>query len=193
MVLYRERDYYYCPFCGSYHFPDENAEGLRILGENPDGLKCPLCHIPLNLVTLDDFYQGYTCSNCRGLLFHRTPFREVIESRRAETKAPPDPINTFNSAELERKINCPVCSKEMETFQYLGPGNIVIDTCHQDDLIWLDYGELQKVVNAPGRDRGVPRQKPLEEEKDKQGQGKKRRGPIEQAFLDLVTALIKSE
>jgi Zn-finger nucleic acid-binding protein len=50
----------------------------------------------------------------------------------------------------------------MDTFEYNGPGNIVIDTCHENDLIWLDYGELSKVVDAPGRDRGVPRRKPTE-------------------------------
>jgi len=42
----------------------------------------------------------------------------------------------------------------MENHLYLGPGNVVIDTCNSCNLIWLDYGELNKVVNAPGKDRG---------------------------------------
>ena len=58
---------------------------------------------------------------------------------------------------------CSTCSTKMETFQYNGPGNIVIDTCHTCDLIWLDFGELQKVVNAPGKDRGAPRVPPAED------------------------------
>jgi Zn-finger nucleic acid-binding protein len=37
----------------------------------------------------------------------------------------------------------------------MGPGTIVIDTCDRCNIIWLDYGELGRVVNAPGKDRGV--------------------------------------
>jgi Zn-finger nucleic acid-binding protein len=36
---------------------------------------------------------------------------------------------------------------------YYGPGNIVIDTCPPCDLVWLDAGELQRAIDAPGRDR----------------------------------------
>ena len=72
----------------------------------------------------------------------------------------------------------------MDTFQYMGPGNIVIDTCHADDLIWLDYGEITKVVNAPGRDRGVPRKKPMKPEEEKNED--KKRSVIDQSFIDLL-------
>jgi Zn-finger nucleic acid-binding protein len=184
MTLYRERDYYFCEHCKSYHFPDQDREGMRVLGENPEGIKCPHCKIKLNLMTYGDFYQGYQCPKCQGLLFNRTTFRDAIDAQRARAKTPPEPYNTFDPVELERRTFCPVCEKEMETFQYMGPGNIVIDTCHHCDLIWLDYGELPKVVNAPGRDRGVPRKKPVEgKEKHK---GAKTRSVIDQSFIDLL-------
>jgi Zn-finger nucleic acid-binding protein len=166
MVLYRERGYHHCEHCDSYHFPDPDHEGLRILGENQDGLKCTHCHVSLNMMIADDFYRGYRCPNCRGMLFNRSSFRDVIDRRRANTKAPPEPVNTFNPAELDRRTDCPICKGKMDTFLYNGPGNIVIDTCHNDDLIWLDYGELNKVVNAPGRDRGVPIKKALGDDQD---------------------------
>ncbi|MFV1949165.1 MAG: zf-TFIIB domain-containing protein [Anaerolineales bacterium] len=184
MVLYRERDYYHCEHCGSYHFPEENLQGLRVLGENPEGIKCPQCKATLNMATIDDYYRGFQCSNCRGLLFNRTRFREVIDKRRSKIKALAEPITTFNPSELERKTECPICFQEMETFQYLGPGNIVIDTCNTDDLIWLDYGELNKVVSAPGRDRGVPRRKPEKEhQKDKKDESKKDKRSALELFL----------
>ena len=66
----------------------------------------------------------------------------------------------------------------------MGPGNIVIDTCHHCDLIWLDYGEITKVVNAPGRDRGVPRKKPVEPEEAMKDD--KKRSVIDQSFIDLL-------
>jgi hypothetical protein len=31
---------------------------------------------------------------------------------------------------------------------------VVIDTCAPCDLVWLDFGELAQIVDAPGRDRG---------------------------------------
>ena len=37
----------------------------------------------------------------------------------------------------------------------MGPGTIVIDTCDGCNIIWLDHGELSRVINAPGKDRGV--------------------------------------
>ena len=187
MVLYRERDYYHCEHCGSYHFPEETLQGLRVLGENPEGINCPQCKVTLNMATIDDYYRGFQCSNCRGLLFNRTRFREVIDNRRSKIKAPAEPITTFNPSELERKTECPICFQEMETFQYLGPGNIVIDTCNTDDLIWLDYGELNKVVSAPGRDRGVPRRKPEKEDQkvNKDESIKEKRSALE-LFLNKI-------
>jgi Zn-finger nucleic acid-binding protein len=75
----------------------------------------------------------------------------------------------------------------MDTFQYNGPGNIVIDTCHPCDLIWLDYGELHKVVNAPGSDRGVPRAKPSEDNENAQT------GDLEDkiTFKDLISVILE--
>jgi Zn-finger nucleic acid-binding protein len=54
----------------------------------------------------------------------------------------------------------------MATHPYLGPGNAVIDTCSACELIWLDYGELTQLVEAPGRDRGVPLPEPQESPSD---------------------------
>jgi Zn-finger nucleic acid-binding protein len=161
---------------------------MRVLGENPEGITCPQCNIVLNMAVFDDFYQGYQCSNCQGLLFNRTTFREAIDNARSKIKTPPDPIRGFDSLELERKTFCPICEQPMETFQYLGPGNIVIDTCHQDDLIWLDYGEIQKVLNAPGRDRGVPRKKPSKKEEER-GEQQMKKNPLEKMLLEIVETL----
>jgi len=42
----------------------------------------------------------------------------------------------------------------MDTHPYYGPGNCVVDTCIRCGVIWLDYGEITVITNAPGRDRG---------------------------------------
>jgi Zn-finger nucleic acid-binding protein len=80
-----------------------------------------------------------------------------LQARRTSAVAPIEVPAEPNPEELRRKLACPACSRTMSTYRYLGPGNIVIDTCETCDLIWLDYRELEKVVRAPGRDRGGQR------------------------------------
>ena len=186
MKLIRQRAYHHCEHCGAYHFPDPDQDGIRVLGPDPDKLRCPQCRKTLHLAVLDDFYHGRQCPNCRGLLFDRTSFRDIVDSRRAVAKAPAEPFSTFDPSELDRRSDCPVCGKQLETFQYLGPGNIVIDTCHQDDLIWLDYGELKRIVNAPGRDRGMPRRKPAKDDQEKKKPEPKQLRDV--TLIDVISA-----
>jgi Zn-finger nucleic acid-binding protein len=42
----------------------------------------------------------------------------------------------------------------MDTHPYYGPGNVVIDNCGRCGLVWLDFGELDRIISAAGRDRG---------------------------------------
>lgn len=160
------------------------------MGENPERIRCPRCQDLLNLITYDDFFQGYQCPKCQGLLFNRTTFREAIDFHRSRIKTPPEPFSAFNPTELDRVTHCPVCQTVMETFQYNGPGNIVIDTCHPCDMIWLDYGELQKVVNAPGRDRGVPRTKMSDKKGD--GSGEEQEKQTKNTFQDRIIPLLEA-
>ena len=67
-------------------------------------------------------------------------------SSRAEPfRSPP-----ADGSDLRRKIDCPQCRHRMDTHFYAGPGNVVIDSCENCSLIWLDRGELMHIVRAPG-------------------------------------------
>jgi Zn-finger nucleic acid-binding protein len=153
MLLVRERDYFFCEYCGSFHFPHPTEEGLRLLDEAPERLACPTCKVRLHRGSLDG-NRLYTCPNCRGILIPLIVFGETVGRLRARAKGPADKPRPLNPRELERKINCPSCHNRMETHPYSGPGNIVIDTCISCGLLWLDPGELRQVIDAPGRDRG---------------------------------------
>jgi hypothetical protein len=50
----------------------------------------------------------------------------------------------------------------MDTHPYYGPGSFVIDSCVPCDVVWLDYGEIELVANAPGRHRGSAYRQELE-------------------------------
>jgi Zn-finger nucleic acid-binding protein len=154
MVLYRDHNYYHCEYCNSFHFPSVSTDGVRLFGEDPEGTRCPNCLLPLYLATLDNIYKGFQCRNCHGLLLKRDTFRRAVDSGRASATTPAYPPQPLNREELHRKLNCPICQKQMMTHPYLGPGTIVIDTCGHCNIIWLDYGELKHVINAPGKDRG---------------------------------------
>jgi Zn-finger nucleic acid-binding protein len=97
----------------------------------------------------------------------RWSFGQLVKFRRSRTKEIPIPPPPLDTNEYQRKLNCPRCGKPMEIHPYYGPGNIVIETCASCNLIWLDYGELSRVVNAPGRDRGtVDPNKPMKTDED---------------------------
>jgi len=193
MVLVRERDYYFCEYCGVYHFPSSSEDGIRDLGKAPERITCPLCKVPLNMVVLDDHYRGHQCSNCQGILFNRSTFRVTLDGRRARAKTPPEPPVRPQDEELERKVHCPKCAQLMSTHRYLGPGNIIIDTCGTCNLIWLDYGELNKAVNAPGKDRGAgtPDHSDYIWEEIKKDEYKKKKKKQEKFEKDLVHFLDK--
>lgn len=158
MTLHGDRDFFYCEFCGSFRFPAESADGIRALGLADGDVRCPVCDSSLLNASVDGL-QGLHCSRCKGLLIGRSSFREVVENRRARAEGPPEPPRLLNRELLQRELRCPLCERNMNTHPYHGPGNIVIDTCGHCEVVWLDYGELGTITDAPGHDRGRPRRR----------------------------------
>jgi Zn-finger nucleic acid-binding protein len=154
MVLAAGGGHSYCQHCGTFHFPERQDDGVRVLGGPAASHACPECGLGLSPATLDDHARVFQCGNCRGVLLPRSVFANVLQTRRAWARqAPAQPI-PLNPQELQRAVSCPACRQRMSTHPYHGPGAIVIDTCDRCDLIWLGAGELQRAVDAPGRDRG---------------------------------------
>jgi Zn-finger nucleic acid-binding protein len=155
MELVASRGYYSCRYCGSFHFPDSvTGEGVRVVGPATRPLACPACNGPLAAALVDEAHQVQYCGRCRGVLLPRSAFVDVITRRRSWAGEPPSPPPPPDPKELERAVSCPGCTARMDTHRYLGPGAVVIDSCEACNLVWLDFGELRQIVNAPGRDRG---------------------------------------
>lgn len=155
MELFPNRGYFFCRYCSSFHFPETTtSEGVRVLAESRDPRACPACKRTLSSALLDEAHAVHYCTNCRGVLVSRGTFADVVRVRRAwATGTPTRPIPPEES-EFARRVHCPICSHALETHPYFGPGNVVIDSCATCDVIWLDFGELKQIVDAPGRDRG---------------------------------------
>ncbi len=57
-----------------------------------------------------------------------------------------------DKGDLRRKIACPQCRHFMDAHFYGGGGNVVIDSCAECSLIWLDRGELMRIARATDGD-----------------------------------------
>jgi Zn-finger nucleic acid-binding protein len=156
MELFERRRYYFCRYCGSFHFLDTpETDGIRILETPPAAALCRRCNGRLATAQLDDAHPVQCCTTCRGVLLPRPTFAHVVYTRRTWATGQPVPPLPLDRSELERVIACPSCAKRMETHPYYGPGNVIIDSCGECNLVWLDFGELKQIGDAPGADRGV--------------------------------------
>jgi Zn-finger nucleic acid-binding protein len=145
-----------CGHCTTIVCPESAApDGVRMLGASQDGRArdCPVCAQPMLAAVMDDRYRIEMCAQCKGTLMPRHTFAETVVGRRHAAATRATPVSPANRRELERRVACPSCGGPMLTDWYYGPGNIVIDSCPTCDLVWLDAGELQRVIDAPGGDR----------------------------------------
>jgi Zn-finger nucleic acid-binding protein len=150
MHLKPDLDSYKCDYCQSVYLPEKGDDGVRVLGEPMDEA-CPVCKIPLVHAALSKVRIFY-CTGCRGMLIPMEVFRTLVDELRAtETGTLVQPA--ADGSDLSRKIDCPHCHKRMDTHFYAGPGNVVIDSCEECGLNWLDRGELMHIVHAPDEEK----------------------------------------
>jgi Zn-finger nucleic acid-binding protein len=145
MQLKADMESFKCAFCQSVYFPEKNDDGVRVLDE-PAGQDCPLCNLPLTHAVLANQRIVY-CSGCHGVLIPMQALEGLVEQLRPGQEAgaaPPAP----DTDDLHRAVNCPQCHHPMDAHFYAGPGNVVIDSCEECSLIWLDRGKLAHIVQA---------------------------------------------
>jgi Zn-finger nucleic acid-binding protein len=143
----RGRDFLACDYCGSFQFPPESREGVRVLGES-SAVVCPICRLPLVSASVERVAVLH-CSRCRGILTEPARFRAIVDVRRARRHHPGMPPRPLSPEDLARRVACPGCHSPMDVHPYYGPGNAVIDSCINCALVWLDHGELTAIVTAP--------------------------------------------
>ena len=155
MELFDRRRYYFCRHCGTFEFLERSeVDGIQVLERRADALTCPLCCAALATSLLDGHHVVQHCERCRGVLLERTAFTRAVTGRRANAAGPGAAVVELDRRELERRVTCPSCRRMMDVHPYYGPGNVIIDTCGRCDIVWLDFGELRQIADAPGQDRG---------------------------------------
>ena len=143
-----------CRNCGAFDFPEQTDTGVRVLQRDAENAPCGVCSKPLVTAALDSGEAVQYCESCRGVLLSRAHFAAFVDRQRAWATTPPVVPTPLDRQALKRSLRCPTCQTAMSTHPYYGPGNVIIDTCETCDLLWLDFGELQQIANAPGQDRG---------------------------------------
>ncbi len=145
---------YKCDYCHAVFYPGEEDDSVEVSAEQPDPgsltKACPICSVPLVQASIAKSLVLY-CTQCHGLLLHMPVLQSLIEALRANrdkpaVQTPPD------LGDLKLTIQCPQCHKRMETHFYAGPGNVIVDSCGDCFLIWLDRGELTRIAHAPDED-----------------------------------------
>ncbi len=143
------RPYFRCPYCETFHFPEELADGVAVVGGATDH-DCPGCAERLTHAAVEGHAVGY-CRACRGFLAPNATFNQIVQLKRARNGPTPHVALPFAPEELRRRVNCPECRKPMDTHPYHAGGNAVIDTCHRCCLVWLDAGEITVLGRYVGK------------------------------------------
>ncbi len=128
-----------------FHSPEDDVVFLDRLV----GLPCPKCQGELVIASASGLKIA-GCQQCHGLLLQKNVMAGLIRNRRATwpgEDANPRPVDPD---ELRESCYCVACEQEMETHIYGGPGNVIIDSCAQCGLAWLDVTELRRITEAPG-------------------------------------------
>ena len=109
-------------------------------------MNCPVCTTELKNTKQHDVMVP-TCSSCNGL------FVLEEELKLIETKEDPflrwlDPDLWKHEDKYEAKHgerSCPSCANHMHTLKYMR-SNIEIEVCHECRAVWLEKGELEKIL-----------------------------------------------
>ncbi len=148
MRLSRDQGLMLCDYCGSQKTPPTDEDGVVVL--NPTSHHCPVCAIPLVDASIERQEMLY-CTRCHGMLLGMEKFLPLLDVLREyrywsrSSQAPRD----FDDG---RVLHCPLCKHEMDHHPYGGGGNLAVDSCESCGVLWLDRGELSRIVAAPDRD-----------------------------------------
>jgi Zn-finger nucleic acid-binding protein len=148
MHLSRDQGLMICDYCGSQAAPATDEEGVVVL--DPTSHHCPVGEAVLVNASIESHELLY-CTECHGMLFDMEkflPMLEVLREYRYWSRSSQAP----RVYEDGRVLHCPLCKQDMDRHPYGGGGNVEVDSCEACSVLWLDRGELSRIVAAPDRD-----------------------------------------
>jgi len=144
-----QKGVFVCDYCGSEFVPPPDSDGVLVMGES--SAPCPICASRLSDGSLESHALKY-CVKCHGMLIPMDQLAELVDTLRIKRDRFAKPILPRSLADSSRHLHCPLCGAEFDAHPYGGGGNINVDSCERCGRVWLDGGELRRIVTAPGRE-----------------------------------------
>lgn len=104
-------------------------------------MNCPKCRHELSEFSTKDGVVIDVCDGCQGVWFDRGEMAAYADLARDV----PDLQKVWNNASTTRNP-CPRCRTNLEEMQYSAQDPLLIDRCPACGGIWLDSGELGKIL-----------------------------------------------
>jgi Zn-finger nucleic acid-binding protein len=143
-----------CPSCfapmfvGSRFCARCGAEATRDVVADDTPLVCPRCSEPLQALSLGTT-SVHECAACGGLWVASDTLQKLCDAREEhagvaaalEARVP----TKTGAPDTVRYMPCPRCSKLMNRVNFAHASGVILDVCKADG-VWLDRGELQRVM-----------------------------------------------
>ena len=106
-------------------------------------MNCPACNEPLIVLEHDAVEIDYCCS-CRGIWLDHAELALLFDDPYKVTAF----LDTLvpDTTGNERPRNCPICRTKMDKVATPGTVTILLDRCGRGHGVWLDDGELGRVL-----------------------------------------------
>ncbi|MFC1683711.1 zf-TFIIB domain-containing protein [Candidatus Zixiibacteriota bacterium] len=106
-------------------------------------MNCPVCRQPMIVLELDEVEIDH-CTSCRGVWLDAGELELLLGNPAARDTFLHSLKSDHSTAEKHRR--CPICAAKMEKIAVGAQKELSIDRCKRGDGIWLDGGELERIL-----------------------------------------------
>jgi Zn-finger nucleic acid-binding protein len=135
-------------FAGSRFCARCGADARREAVDEETPLSCPRCSEPLQALRLG-ITVARECASCGGLFLDPESLQSLCNAREehsAVVSALAARVPTSGATpDVVRYVPCPRCAKLMNRVNFAKSSGVIMDVCKADG-VWLDRGELQRVI-----------------------------------------------
>ncbi len=105
---------------------------------------CPRCHTPLSSEEHGDIVME-RCDQCGGRFLDPDDLKAILEMVRLPVTGTATRMGVDLTG-VNEDAACPHCNVPMEPFNYAGDSGVILDKCHGCGGLWLDKGDLERVL-----------------------------------------------
>ena len=131
----------FCAHCG--------AESVREVRADEPALRCPRCRDDMQALTLGTSHLS-ECAACGGVWLDPETLQRLCTNREQYESVvgilASHAVATVSPSDTVTYIPCPVCGKLMNRVNFARSSGVIMDVCKKDG-VWLDRGELQRVLS----------------------------------------------